>query len=108
MTNNQFIYERKAYEAVKKIRSGSTAYLILCNGCTFSDNEGICIEKGATLSLKSETTLSLYFTSSEKLTFSMDGKTVETANNGGTQDGKLINAVKALYQYSYEANEYFK
>lgn len=30
------------------------------------------------------------------------------ALNGGTTDAKLINAVKALVQYSQEANEYFK
>ena len=114
---------------------------------------------GATLSLKSQTTLSLYFTSSDTLTFSCvdkDGneRVVDTAKNGsyqvarirniaakelqdsftltvksgetvlgtityspmnycykalhgGTTDGNLINAVKALYQYSQAANAYF-
>ena len=115
---------------------------------------------GATLSLKSQTSLSLYFTSEDDLTFSCadkDGneRVVDTAKNGsyqvarirniaakelqdnftltvksgetvlgtityspmnycykalngGTQDGKLVNVIKALCQYSQEANEYFK
>ena len=114
---------------------------------------------GATLSLKSQTSLSLYFTSEDDLTFSCvdkDGneRVVDTAKNGSYQvarirniaakelqdnftltvksgetvlgtityspmnycynamfkstDAKLINAVKALVQYSQEANEYFK
>ena len=117
------------------------------------------IFSGATLSLKSQTTLSLYFTSADELTFTCvdkDGKervvdtekngsdqvarirniaaselqnsfTVTVKNgeteigtityspmnycykaiNGGTENGKLINAVKALYQYSQAANEFF-
>ena len=116
--------------------------------------DGVTFE-GATLSLKSQTTLSLYFSSETTLTFGMNGKTVETAKNGayqvarirgiaagelqdsftltvkigetvlgtityspmnycykalngGTTDAKLINAVKALVQYSQESNEYFK
>ena len=44
--------------------------------------EGVTFE-GASLSLRSETTLSLYFKSSKALTFSVDGKTVETASGGG-------------------------
>ncbi len=115
---------------------------------------------GTTLSLKSQTSLSLYFTSGDDLTFSCvdkNGKerTVETVRNvntqiarirniaakefqdnftvnvkkgetllgtityspmnycykvldGGTQDRRLVNVIKALYQYSQEANEYFK
>ncbi len=118
------------------------------------------IFSGATLSLKSQTSLSLYFTSEDDLTFSCVDKegnecVVDTAKNGsyqvarirniaakelqdnftltvksgetvlgtityspmnycykalsgGTTDAKLINAVKALVQYSQEANEYFK
>ena len=117
------------------------------------------IFSGATLSLKSQTTLSLYFTNVDDLTFTCEDKNktervVDTAKNGGYQvarirniaakelqddftltvksgetvlgtityspmnycynamfkstDAKLINAVKALVQYSQEANEYFK
>ena len=44
---------------------------------------------GATLSLKSETSLSLYFKSSKTLTFSVDGKTVETAKSGGYQIARI-------------------
>ena len=119
-------------------------------GTAFDLPDGVTFE-GAALSLKSETTLSLYFTSKSTLTFSVNGKTVGTVTNGayqvarirsiaaselidsftvtingnysvtyspmnycanvlngGTTDGKLINAVKALYQYSQAANEYFK
>ena len=47
------------------------------------------IYEGATLSLKSETTLSLYFKSSKTLTFSVDGKTVETANSSGYQVARI-------------------
>lgn len=44
---------------------------------------------GSTLSLKSETTLSLYFKSSKTLTFSVDGKTVETTKSGGYQVARI-------------------
>ena len=127
----------------------------------FSLPEGVTFE-GATLSLKSETTLSLYFTSKTNLTFGMNGKTVETAKNGTyqvarirgiaaselqdnftltvtageavgtvkyspmnycknvltqsnatsdeaqTPNPRLVNVVKALYQYSQATNLYFK
>ena len=118
----------------------------------FNLPEGVSFE-GATLSLKSETTLSLYFKSSSTLTFSVNGKTVETASsggyqiarirgiaakelknrvklnltagtmngsvtyspmnycysalNGGTDNEKLINTVKALCLYSQAANDLF-
>ena len=49
---------------------------------------------GATLSLKSETTLSLYFTSSADLTFSCGNYTVETATKGGYQIAR-IRGIKA-------------
>ncbi|MBQ6336427.1 MAG: hypothetical protein IJI50_04260 [Ruminococcus sp.] len=105
---------------------------------------------GATLSLKSETTLSLYFKSDSTLAFSCDGYKVETvkngeyqvarirgikaahigdmltlkvngndavtysplnyikkALNGGTDDVKLQNAVKALYLYWNAVESYF-
>ena len=52
--------------------------------------EGVTFE-GATLSLKSETSLSLYFTSDTALTFSCDGKTVETASSGGYQIARIRN-----------------
>lgn len=110
---------------------------------------------GATLSLKSQTTLSLYFVSEQALTLSMDGKTegtdyeldhsgneyvirirniaakdlnndftVAVTSNGqsGTvtyspltycykalnaDNAKLVNTVKALYNYHLAAHEYF-
>ena len=59
--------------------------IILPYGVTF---------EGATLSLKSETTLSLYFTSSADLTFSCGNYTVETATKGGYQIAR-IRGIKA-------------
>ena len=44
---------------------------------------------GATLSLKSETTLSLYFKSDSTLTFSCDGYKVETVKNGEYQVARI-------------------
>ena len=55
--------------------------------------EGTTFE-GATLSLKSETTLSLYFKSSDDLTFSCEDYTVETATKGGYQIAR-IRGIKA-------------
>ena len=55
--------------------------------------EGVTFE-GATLSLKSETTLSLYFKSSNTLEFSCDGYTVEKATSGGYQIAR-IRGIKA-------------
>ena len=49
---------------------------------------------GATLSLKSETTLSLYFTNSDDLTFSCGDYTVETATKDGYQIAR-IRGIKA-------------
>jgi hypothetical protein len=50
--------------------------------------------KGATLSLKSETTLSLYFTSNTTLTFSCADYNVETVTSGGYQIAR-IRGIKA-------------
>ncbi|MBR6959251.1 MAG: InlB B-repeat-containing protein, partial [Clostridiales bacterium] len=44
---------------------------------------------GSSLSLKSETTLSLYFTSDKKLTFECSGRTVETATAGIYQVARI-------------------
>ena len=57
--------------------------------------DGVTFE-GATLSLKSETTLSLYFTGSEELQFSVPGMTVETATVGSYKVARIrgINAAK--------------
>ena len=52
--------------------------------------------EGATLSLKSETTLSLYFKSSETLTFTCDGYTVETVESGNYQVAR-IRGIKAKH-----------
>ena len=57
--------------------------------------EGVTFE-GATLSLKSETTLSLYFKSSDPLEFSCDGYTVEKATSGGYQIAR-IRGIKAKH-----------
>lgn len=51
---------------------------------------------GATLSLKSETTLSLYFKSASALSFSCDGYTVETVKSGGYQIAR-IRGIKAKH-----------
>lgn len=56
---------------------------------------GVTFE-GATLSLKSETSLSLYFTSSEDLEFSCDGYTVEKATSGDYQIAR-IRGIKAKH-----------
>jgi hypothetical protein len=52
--------------------------------------------EGATLSLKSETTLSLYFKSGEKLAFSCDGYTVEKATSADYQIAR-IRGIKAKH-----------
>lgn len=57
--------------------------------------EGVTFE-GATLSLKSETSLSLYFTSSDTLEFSCDGYTVEKAASGDYQIAR-IRGIKAKH-----------
>ncbi len=51
---------------------------------------GVTFE-GATLSLKTETTLSLYFTSEQTLTFSCGDMTVETVKNGKYQVARIRN-----------------
>ena len=56
---------------------------------------GVTFE-GATLSLKSETSLSLYFKSSDTLEFSCDGYTVEKATSGGYQIAR-IRGIKAKH-----------
>lgn len=57
--------------------------------------DGVTFE-GATLSLKSETTLSLYFKSDTTLTFSCGDYTVETAASGGYQIAR-IRGIKAKH-----------
>ncbi len=57
--------------------------------------EGVTFE-GATLSLKSETTLSLYFKSSDTFDFSCDGYTVEKATSGVYQIAR-IRGIKAKH-----------
>ena len=54
----------------------------------FNLPEGVSVE-GSTLSLKSETTLSLYFTSNATLSFSASDKTVETATSGNYQIARI-------------------
>ncbi len=55
--------------------------------------DGVSFE-GATLSLKSETTLSLYFESAKTLTFECEGKNVETVTSGKYQIAR-IRGIKA-------------
>ena len=52
--------------------------------------------EGATLSLKSETTLSLYFKSSDTLEFACDGYDVEKATSGDYQIAR-IRGIKAKH-----------
>ena len=61
---------------------------------------------GATLSLQSQTTLSLYFTDTDKLTFSCvdennDVRTVETKKNGSTQIARIRNIAASELQNSF-------
>ena len=61
---------------------------------------------GATLSLKSQTSLSLYFTDQEELTFScVDEKgterTVETVRNGDTKIARIRDIAAAELQYNF-------
>lgn len=68
--------------------------LILCDGAVLTFDEGISLPEGvtfegATLSLKSETTLSLYFKSGTPLAFACGGKTVETDSNGGYRIARI-------------------
>ncbi len=55
---------------------------------SFDLPDGVTFE-GATLSLKSETSLSLYFKSDTKLAFSAKGKTVDRAASGGYQIARI-------------------
>ena len=61
---------------------------------------------GATLSLKSQTTLSLYFTDEDALTFSCvdekgNERQVETVRDGNTQIARIRNIAAAELQYSF-------
>lgn len=61
---------------------------------------------GATLSLQSQMTLSLYFTDTDKLTFSCvdennDVRTVETKKNGSTQIARIRNIAASELQNSF-------
>ena len=66
---------------------------IICDSPVYNLSSGITYD-GATLSLKSETSLSLYFISESNLEFSCEGKTVEKAANGKYQVARIrgINA----------------
>ncbi len=65
--------------------------------------EGVSFE-GATLSLKSETTLSLYFKSSTTLSFSVDGKKVETAKDGEFQIARIRGIAAKELQNRFKLN----
>ena len=67
----------------------------LPKGVTFED---------ATLSLKSETSLSLYFTSETSLTFSAGDKTVETVSSGNYQIARIRGIAAKELQDSFELN----
>ena len=61
---------------------------------------GVTFE-GATLSLKSETTLSLYFKSDETLVFGIDGKKVETVASGTNQVARIRGIASSELQDSF-------
>ena len=61
---------------------------------------------GATLSLKSQTTLSLYFTDTDELTFTCvdkdgDERILETVRNGGTQIARIRNIAASELKDSF-------
>ncbi len=61
---------------------------------------------GATLSLKSQTTLSLYFTDTDELTFTCvdenkTARTVETVRKGSTQIARIRNIAASELQYNF-------
>lgn len=58
--------------------------------------------QGTTLSLRSETTLSLYFESSKTLDFACEGMTVETVKNGKYQVARIRGINSGNLQDSYE------
>ena len=62
----------------------------------------LAVFDGATLSLKSETTLSLYFRSEKDLSFACDGMTVEKAQVDGCQVARIrgINSGKLLNSFT--------
>ncbi|MCR5783112.1 MAG: hypothetical protein K6G90_10310 [Clostridia bacterium] len=68
--------------------------------------DGVTLE-GATLSLKSETSLSFYFKSSEELTFSCEGYEVEKAASGSYQIARIrgINAKDIGNVFTLKVNE---
>ena len=68
--------------------------------------DGVTLE-GATLSLKSETSLSFYFKSSEELTFSCEGYEVEKAVSGSYQIARIrgINAKDIGNVFTLKVNE---
>ena len=70
---------------------------------SFELPDGVSFE-GSTLSLKSETTLSLYFKSGTALTFSVNGKTVETASSGGYQIARIRGIAAKELQNSFTMN----
>ena len=74
--------------------SGVTAETIGDKAVNINTLTGDVTFSGATLSLKSETTLSLYFDSAADLDFDCTGMTVETAKNGKYQVARIrgINA----------------
>ncbi len=82
---------------VTKITAPSAELNSLPEGVTFA---------GATLSLKSETTLSLYFTSEQALTFSCGGMTVQTVENGSYQTARIRNipAKKLVDSFTLSVN----
>ena len=61
---------------------------------------GVTFE-GATLSLKSETTLSLYFKSDKTLVFGIDGKKVETVASGTNQVARIRGIASSELQDSF-------
>lgn len=72
----------------EKALGNITAATIGVSSFTASLPEGVSFE-GSSLSLKSQTVLSLYFKSDKELTFSSDTKTVTTVKSGGYQIARV-------------------
>ena len=100
--NDSAAYKKAAPLVEKMLRYGAYAKEYFDKTNTLPDLGPEGLYSGATLSLKSQTTLSLYFTDEDALTFTCvdeNGaeRTVETVRNGSTQIARIRNiAAKEL------------
>ncbi len=119
--NDSAAYTKAAPLVEKMLRYGAYAKEYFDNTNTLPDLGDVNIDSkfdtytstvsddlfdGATLSLKSQTTLSLYFTDTDKLTFTCvdeNGaeRTVETVRNGSTQIARIRNIAASELQNSF-------